>query len=408
MRTLQPARPLASSAPLPSEGGVRSLHIYLLFVLWTLFSVFLYARFTTLGDSNSYLTGAYDDEHELRTIVIQDIAGLVYAVVHNDLLAHLVFSAFAATGVAYMVRNARVHDHYRWPLLAILLTPNFGVWASVIGRESLFVGMLGLFLGAVLAYWRKPAFHRALLAMLCIGGMSFIRTPYGLGLGLFFLMFLAYRSGPRVHLSAGVHALLLIALGVLVLLVAWPPINDYVNLDVLPRAQRYFSLSSEATRDWIQIDTTRNLLTSLWWSLPLALVGPTPGEVMARPLTLPFFVSGLVIFCSLLYAIGVAFRTPAGTERKILLLGWLPAVVLILIAYVPFGIYNSGSAIRYASCFLLFLIFPSMLRSAASAEDALDAERLPTPWARASYVAFNRNLQGMKPEPVAATTGIVE
>ena len=96
MRTFQPARPSAMSAPLQAEGGLRPLHIYLLFFFWTLFSVFLYARFTTLGDSNSYLTGAYDDEHELRTIVIQDIAGLVYSIAHNDLLAHLVFSAFAA------------------------------------------------------------------------------------------------------------------------------------------------------------------------------------------------------------------------------------------------------------------------------------------------------------------------
>ena len=121
------------------------------------------------------------------------------------------------------------------------------------------------------------------------------------------------------------------------------------------------------------METTATLLKSLWWSLPLALVGPTPSEVMARPLMSPFFLSGVVIFCTLLYSIGVAFRAPAGRERKILLLGWLPALAIILVAYVPFGIYNSGSAIRYASCFLLFLVFPSMLRSAASAA-ALEEE----------------------------------
>jgi hypothetical protein len=272
----------------------------------------------------------------------------------------------------------------------------------------MFVAMLGLFLGAVIGYWRKPAFHRAVLAMLCIGGMAFIRTPYGLGMALFFVMFLAFRSGPRVRLSAGVHALLLIAVGVLVLSVVWPYLDDYVNNDVLPKAKSYFSLTSDTTRDWIQIETTRGLLTSLWWSLPLALVGPTPAEVLARPLTLPFFLSGVAIFCSLLYAVGVAFNTPRGTERKILLLGWLPAVVLILIAYVPFGIYNSGSAIRYASCFLLFLVFPSMLRSAASADDVVLANNQPVQWARASYVAFNRNPHGMQPTSLGTATGIVE
>jgi hypothetical protein len=37
---------------------------------------------------------------------------------------------------------------------------------------------------------------------------------------------------------------------------------------------------------------------------------------------------------------------------------------------VPFGVYNPGSGIRYASCFLLFLVYPSMLLSALEAEEA--------------------------------------
>jgi hypothetical protein len=48
-------------------------------------------------------------------------------------------------------------------------------------------------------------------------------------------------------------------------------------------------------------------------------------------------------------------------------LGWLPAMMVTLISYVPFGVYNAGSGIRYASCFLLFLVFPWMLRSALAA-----------------------------------------
>jgi len=358
-----------------APGGLRRSHIYLLFFCWTLFSIFLYARFSTLGDSKAYLTGAFDASEggELRTLAIQAIAGAIYAVVRVDLLAHLTFAAFAAAGVAFLVKHARLHDQYRWPLLAILFTPNFGVWASVIGRESMFVGLLGFFLGAVLGYWRRPAFHRTLLALLCVGGMIFIRAPYGAGMALFFVMFMAYRSGPRMRLSTGVQAIFMLAVLVLVLALAWPYLDSYITNEVLPMAKAYFSLSSDTTRTWIQIDTAAKLFASFWWTLPLSLIGPTPAEVLARPVMLPFFLSGLVIFGSFLYSIGVAFRTPAGRERKILLLGWLPAVVIILVAYVPFGIYNSGSAIRYASCFLLFLIFPSMLLSAASAETLGDA-----------------------------------
>jgi hypothetical protein len=81
--------------------------------------------------------------------------------------------------------------------------------------------------------------------------------------------------------------------------------------------------------------------------------------------------------------------------------------VVILIAYVPFGVYNSGSAIRYASSFLLFLIFPSMLRSAMSAEDATDPNAFPTV-PRARFVAFNRTLRSMHPTPLWASTRTVE
>jgi len=129
----------------------------------------------------------------------------------------------------------------------------------------------------------------------------------------------------------------------------------------------------------VNIPDTHALFSSLWWTLPLSLVGPTPGEVLARPVMFPFMVSGLVVFFLLLYAIQQAFRAPAGLPRKMLVLGWLPATVLTLIAYVPFGVYNPGSGIRYASCFLLFLVFPWMLRSAIAtgAEFKVPVRRQP-------------------------------
>ena len=365
---------IAEQGPESERGGLRLAHVYLIFFCWTIFSVYLYSHFSTLGDSQGYLTGAYDDDDTAaRTLAITKIAEMAFAVLHAELLAHLFFAAFAATGVGYLIKNARLHAHYRWPLLAILLTPNFGVWASVVGREAMFVGLLAFFMGAVIGYYRNPALHRALIALLCIGGMTFIRAPYGVGTALFFLMFLAYRSGPRLHLSIGVQTLLFAVVCAFALTLIWPYLDGYITGEVLPKAKNYFTTKSDTTRTWIHIDTTVQLLTSLWWSLPLAMVGPTPAEVLARPLMSPFFASGLVVLGSFLYSICVAFRAPPGLERKILLLAWLPAIAFILIAYVPFGIYNSGSAIRYASCFLLFLIFPSMLLSAAA---ACDQERL--------------------------------
>jgi hypothetical protein len=375
----------AEELVLPRRLGV--LGTYAIFVCWTLFSVFIYSRFSQLGDAKSYLTGAYDETGDARTRVITLIATRLIGLVHVDLLAHLTYSLFAASGVAYLVSQARVHGRYRWPLLAILLLPNFGVWASVIGRESLFIGLLGFFMGSVVGYFVDRGLQRVLLALVCVAGMTFIRAPFGMAAGLFLVMFLLYTWGPRVPLSAGVQALAFAAISTLVLIWIWPKIDDYIAYDVLPKAKTFFTIYSDTTRLWINLDTTSQYFRSLWWTLPLALVGPTPHEVMARPVMLPFFVSGVTVMLVLLFSIRVAVLKSRGVVRKILVLGWLPAMAVMLLSYVPFGIYNPGSGIRYASCFLLFLVLPSMFLSAVTAEEH-ERLRVVLPRQRRRYPAL--------------------
>src|SRR6476659_1879137 len=188
---------VTANEPARVSSRIRVSSVYALFVCWTLFSIFVYARFSQLGDSSAYLAGAYSDDVEARTLMVALLASRLISLLHSELLAHLVFSLFAGSGVAYLVSQARVRGPYRWPLLAVLLLPNFGVWSSVIGRESLFVGLLGLFMGAVVGYFRNRGLLRILLALVCIAGMIFIRTAYGAGMALFFFMFLLYLKGPR-------------------------------------------------------------------------------------------------------------------------------------------------------------------------------------------------------------------
>jgi hypothetical protein len=369
----------------PARNTLGKASVYAIFVCWTLFAVFVYSRYSQLGDARSYLTGAYDDEASARTYFVTQVATSIIGLVHVDVLAHLAFSLFAASGVAYLVGQARLHGSYRWPLLAILLVPSFGVWASVVGRESLYIGLLGYFMGAIIGYFRARSFVKLVFALLCVAGMIFIRAPFGGAMALFFLMAWMLMRGPRVGLSLGVQALLLLVLGTIVVIIAWPQLDEYIAGDVLPKARSYFTIGSSTTRMWVNIATTGELFSSLWWTMPLSLVGPTPGEVLARPVMFPFMVSGLVVFFLLLYAIQQAFRAPSGMPRKLLVLGWLPAMLLTLVAYVPFGVYNPGSGIRYASCFLLFLVFPWMLRSAIAAGAEYPAPVRHTPHLHPSY-----------------------
>ncbi len=342
--------------------------IYAIFFGWTLFSVYVYSRYSQLGDARGYLTGAYEDATEMRTWLVNQLATSIISLVRVDVLAHLAFSMFAASGVAYLAVQARLHGSYRWPLLALLLVPSFGVWASVVGRESLYIGLLGFFLGAVIGRLRQRGFLKGLLALICVAGMVFIRSPFGMAMVVFYLMSLMLMRGPRTGLSTGVQMLLLLILAGIVLWFAWPHLDAYIQQSVLPKARSNFTTESATTRTWIYIESTRELFSQLWWTLPLAIVGPTPGEVMARPVMFPFFLSGLVVCALLLYGVGQTLRMPRGIARKVAVLAWLPALVMTLLSYVPFGIYNPGSGIRYAASFLLLLVFPSMLRSAVAAQ----------------------------------------
>jgi hypothetical protein len=345
----------------------------MIFLAWSLFAVFVYSNFSQLGDSESYLTGAYDDSGQARTVIITIISSKILSLVGDTILTHIMFGMLAALGVVYMVKQGRVHGRYRWPLLAVMITPNFGVWASVVGREALFVSLLGFFMGAVLGYYRRRRIWFIAIALLCLAGMTFIRSAYGIGIGLFFIMFVIYTLRIRSRLGIGVQALILMLGAMTALFAASPYLNDYIHNEVLPKAQSYFTVASETTRTWVHLHSTSDLLSSLPWSLPLALMGPSLGEVIARPVMLPFFISGLIILMVTMYSIFISFRHHAtNAVRKILVLGWLPAIIFILVSFVPFGIYNPGSGIRYESCFLLFLIFPSMLYSVIDSEDRIE------------------------------------
>lgn len=357
--------------------------IFPLYIGWTLFGVYIYSKYSQLGDAEAYMTGRYSEHAEARTYLISLIASKLSGVA-GMLGAHLAFSMFAASGIAYAVSKSSLHGRYRWPLIVLLLMPNFGVWSSVIGREALFTGLAGFLMGAMAAYYRNGGARRVLLALLCVAGMVFIRAPFGAGAGILLLMFLLYVWGPRTGFSTGVQAIALAVIASALLWLFWPHLDKYITYEVLPKARSYFTLESPTTRLWVDMDTTGEYFGSLWWSLPLSLLGPTPAEVMARPVMLPFFVSGLIVIGLLLQGIRqTLFHAPAGLPRKILLLGWLPAITVILISYVPFGIYNPGSGIRYAATFLLLLVFPSMLLSAVEAEaraeaaDDLSDSRLP-------------------------------
>ena len=42
----------------PARNRLGKASVYAIFIAWTLFAVFIYSRFSQLGDARAYLTGA--------------------------------------------------------------------------------------------------------------------------------------------------------------------------------------------------------------------------------------------------------------------------------------------------------------------------------------------------------------
>lgn len=342
---------------------VKARGLYVLSIAWTLFSVYIYRSFSSLGDSAAYIEDAYADHAQLRTRFISYAAMLLRTVTGHELGSHLGFSLFCYSGLAYLVVG-RCGGAAKLACAGVMLSPNFGVWSSVVGREALFIGFLGYSLGALLRHYNTGKLRYLCIAFATFLPLVFLRSAYGASLGVFYLGYLVFRRPTRCGLTVSLLAALSMVVLLLGLIFFSEVMDKLVTHKILPEAKSYFTTNSPTTRAWVRLDTSKDYLASLPWSIPLSLLGPTWGEVLRRPVMLPFFLGGLVsLMCLFVACCSAVFGEASFRERRILLFGWLPAVVTTLLVYMPYGIYNPGSGIRYASCFIVFLWVPLIMRA---------------------------------------------
>lgn len=106
-----------------------------------------------------------------------------------------------------------------------------------------------------------------------------------------------------------------------------------------------------------------DFIANMWWGLPASIIGPLPEEALARPIFVPIFAEGILSFVLIFYLIYRCLRaaTRDETARRLVLLGFIPAVAMALLIHYPFGVFNPGSAIRYKQNLApLLYFFPVM------------------------------------------------
>lgn len=322
-------------------------------VLYMFFAVFIYGSFTQLGDTYRYLKGPgffVDYWFINSTHLIDTVAHLLY-IIGGEFLAHLFFLSLSFYGVYYSVKRLPNLVPGKLILILLLLSlPSFGVWTSIVSKESVSVFFMGVMLGALIDYFEKKKTVNITLILLAIYLGLLIKPQYFIA--LFFVFVFVYLSRKFSLSSLGNFFLIVINFVVFVILL-YVFRNEINSLSFMMVS--HFSIESEGTRVneiWINdYDFFRNLFYGMY----ISFVGPTYNEALARiPLLLTLIESYFILIIGLLSVLYVAlFKFHSNHYYYVIF--WVVLFYLLFVHY-PFGALNPGSAIRYRQSFYSFVV----------------------------------------------------
>ena len=343
------------------EKRLSTKHLIAALVLVKIFGLVfatqVFAKFSPLVDSELYQKGFYTSDPFFRTQAIQWLATTVNKL-GSSFFTHFTFAMISTLGLAYYYLTGG----RRWVLILTLLLPSSLVWTSIVGKEAIFFGGMGL----ALVIWSKftvgsLGWADIIIAALAIGVCASLRPHYAVVL---LWLFVATAIFKRLEGKAWVLLLLLLILGSLaVYFTVWRDLIErgWSGIDPTARASRFQTLEILANTSE-GFDRFNSLIPL---GLILGIVGPMPSEVLKRVEFLPFFIEGVFIFLAPLLVFLLAVKH--GVHREVIFLRvffgcLLPAMLMLMVLHAPFGLLNPGSATRWRVNFeQIFYLAPLLL-----------------------------------------------
>lgn len=317
--------------------------LILIKIAYAFFAVLVFARFTSLGDTQDYLTGEYIDRNNVAsTAYLMSVIG--NAVGKGG--GFIISVGLSVTGIVYLLEKARLSA--RDTALTFMLTalPSFGVWTSVFSKEVFVLFSFCLCTGGLIEMVkrRRRFFSLAQLAGLAL--LTFMKPHYSLSIYLSLAGMWTYYAGCRRELML---ALMIVILAVITGLCIRYVDEIYQYTQIMPL---HFSQSGGSTRHntfWLD---EWDFFTYLPVGVPVAFIGPTLPEAFHSPKLIPSFIEG----CLLFGFIAVNGRRAVFYRKQLNVMGlllMLSFVLVLFLTHYPFGLFNPGSAVRYRSGFIL-------------------------------------------------------
>lgn len=345
--------------------------LFILKFLYSLFALYIYSGFTPLGDTPRYWAGPQFGQLSglYNSTAMMDNITRIFFMMGGPIFANIPFIALSTFGIYYPLRKSRFTQSYRFLIYLFLLTPSIGIWTSIASKEAMSVFFMGIILGNLIEYLRIGYIQDKKLFLLSLYLAALFKPQYFAPLTCIFSFVYLSRTMNLKNSGLTILFLFYIFMSGLIIFLFRDLINELSF--IIPQ---HFSLEGGSTRDnpWI---VENDFFKVMPMGMLVAFWGPTLSESLE---SIKFMFSFLesCILTSFLILPYVIFTSQVLSRKKIYL---MPIFIIALFTFwilfvnYPFGYLNIGSAIRYRSNFLpflvilvAFLIFHSQLNHASN------------------------------------------
>lgn len=334
------------------------LSYFLVRIAYLFLAVFVYSKFTQLGDTNRYLNAGvfFSSNMFIESTVMMDVLGSISKLIFRvDFLANLPFTLLSFFSIKYAVKSMKISRN-KYLIFFLLSMPSFCIWTSVCSKEAIsvfYISILSVYLFRIIEHGSvKPKMIEILALYLC---------------GLFKIVYLIYIF----------QAILLVAIirrlnlkGYRILIVSFCCI--LLNLIILYIARDEIDLFSKGMAIYFEADTAFSTRPNTIWvnnydvyrnapyAMYISFIGPTIHEMINNPLHLLTGLESYTILVIFLYLLYPAMSRIVKHGKVDILFTSYGFIMFtgVLFVHAFYGALNPGSAVRYRENFyLLFVLF---------------------------------------------------
>lgn len=325
--------------------------IFLLKIAYAFFAVFVFSKFTSLGDTQDYLHGEHLGRNNIAsTAYLMSVIGVTLGTWGGFILC----IGLSVSGIIYLLEKTRFSARNNALVIILIALPSFGVWTSIFSKEVFVLFSFCLCTGGLIDLLARRRRFFSLLQLVGLALLTFMKPHYSVSIYLSLAGILTYHAGFRKELMLVLMVLMTVtSVGLCIHYVD----EIYQYTQIMPL---HFSQSGGSTRlNTFWLDEW-DFFTYLPIGVPMAFIGPMLPEAIHSLKLIPSLIEGHFLFgFILLNGWRAVFY---GKQLNVMgLLMMMSFVLVLFLTHYPFGLFNPGSAVRYRSGFIfplcVFVLF---------------------------------------------------